>query len=165
MSPEQANGTDLSGAADQYSLAVTAYELLTGQLPFPGDTVSEVVVALLTREPERPSTHRPDLGPRADAAILRGLHKSASKRWPSCRAFTDALLAALASRAITPVAPTVAAPAAAAPTAPPLASATPAPVDLDSSTLMTIALERDDLEQRPRWSWLTSLISSLAPTS
>ena len=165
MSPEQANGADLTATADQYSLAVTAYELLTGQLPFPGDTVSEVVVALLTREPERPSTHRPDLGPRVDAAILRGLDKRAGKRWQSCRAFTDALLAALASRAIAPVVPTSVAPASAAPTAPPVASTAPAAADFDSSTLMTIGFERDELDQRPRWSWLTSLISSLAPTS
>ena len=165
MSPEQANGGVLTAAADQYSLAVTAYELLTGQLPFPGETVSEVVVALLTREPDRPSTHRPDLGPRVDAAILRGLHKSAGKRWPSCRAFTDALLDALASRAIAPVAPTAVAPAATAPIATSLDSTTPAPIDLDSSSLMTIAVERDELEQRPRRSWLTSLIGSLAPTS
>jgi serine/threonine-protein kinase len=95
MSPEQAEGKAIGPATDQYSLAALAYELLTGQVPFPGDTVSEVLVALLTRAPEVPSVLRPGLSPAVDAALLRGLDKDSALRWPSCQALTDAILTAM----------------------------------------------------------------------
>lgn len=50
MSPEQADGRPVSTAADVYSLGVLAYELLTGQVPFEGDTAAQLV-AHLTKEP------------------------------------------------------------------------------------------------------------------
>jgi len=92
MSPEQAEGGEIGPRADQYSLAALAYELLTGQVPFPGDTVSEVLTALLTRAPVPPSMIRPGLSPRVDGAILRGLSKKPEARWPSCQALIDAIL-------------------------------------------------------------------------
>jgi len=92
MSPEQAEGGEIGPRADQYSLAALSYELLTGQVPFPGDTVSEVLTALLTRAPVPPSMIRPGLSPRVDGAILRGLSKKPEARWPSCQALIDAIL-------------------------------------------------------------------------
>ena len=86
MSPEQAEGGEVGPRADQYSLAALAYELLAGQVPFPGDTVSEVLTALLTREPVPPSTIRPGLSAGVDKAILRGLSKKPENRWPTCQA-------------------------------------------------------------------------------
>ncbi|HVD02087.1 MAG TPA: serine/threonine-protein kinase [Candidatus Dormibacteraeota bacterium] len=97
MSPEQAEGQAITPASDQYSLAAMAYELLTGQVPFPGDTVSEVLTALLTRPPAAPSTVRTGLSPKIDATLLRGLSKRPEQRWPSCQALVDALLAAIIS--------------------------------------------------------------------
>jgi serine/threonine-protein kinase len=102
MSPEQAEGNPIGPATDQYSLAALAYELLTGQVPFPGDTVSEVLVALLTRAPEVPSVLRPGLSPAVDAALMRGLDKDSALRWPSCQALTDAILTAMYTSAPAP---------------------------------------------------------------
>jgi serine/threonine-protein kinase len=99
MSPEQAEGGEIGPRADQYSLAALAYELLTGQVPFPGDTVSEVLTALLTREPIKPSTVRPGLSSGVDQAILRGLSKKPEDRWPTCQALVDAILNAIATGA------------------------------------------------------------------
>jgi len=95
MSPEQAEGGEIGPRADQYSLAALAYELLAGQVPFPGDTVSEVLTALLTRDPVPPSTIRPGLSAGVDKAILRGLSKKPENRWPSCQALVDAILSAI----------------------------------------------------------------------
>src|ERR1700694_5637597 len=95
MSPEQAEGGEVGPRADQYSLAAMAYELLAGQVPFPGDTVSEVLTALLTRNPAPPSTVRAGLSAGVDKATLRGLSKKPENRWPSCQALVDAILSAI----------------------------------------------------------------------
>ena len=95
MSPEQAEGGEVGPRADQYSLAAMAYELLAGQVPFPGDTVSEVLTALLTRKPAPPSTIRHGLSVGVDVAILRGLSKKPEDRWPTCQALVDAILTAM----------------------------------------------------------------------
>jgi len=95
MSPEQAEGLEIGPASDQYSLAAMAYELLTGQVPFPGDTVSEVLTALLTRPPALPSTVRTGISAEVDAALMRGLAKRAEERWPSCQTLVDQILAAM----------------------------------------------------------------------
>jgi serine/threonine-protein kinase len=150
MSPEQANGENLTPAADQYALAATAYEMLTGQPPFPGETISEVVVALLTKEPERPSALRKVSNPALDAALLRGLNKDATKRWASCRAFTDAVLSALASQALPRTGRRAPAPAPVAPTAAPAQPSTSAPsVDgVSEETLVTIMVNREEAVAR-----------------
>lgn len=97
MSPEQAEGQAIGPASDQYSLAAMAYELLTGQVPFPGDTVSEVLTALLTRQPVAPSTVQTGLSAQVDDVLLRGLSKRPEQRWPSCQALIDELLEAMVS--------------------------------------------------------------------
>jgi len=111
MSPEQAEGQAIGPASDQYSLAAMAYELLTGQVPFPGDTVSEVLTALLTRPPVAPSTVRTGLSLQVDAVLLKGLSKQPEQRWPSCQDLVDELLEAMVANLPTgPVAPQAAPP-------------------------------------------------------
>jgi serine/threonine-protein kinase len=95
MAPEQVTGTDVGPAADRYSLATIAYELLTGAYPFDGEGVMEMLYAHVHRQPPAPSLRTPELGPEVDAVILRGLAKTPSERWPTCEAFVDALAAAL----------------------------------------------------------------------
>jgi serine/threonine-protein kinase len=95
MAPEQVTGTDVGPAADRYSLATIAFELLTGGYPFEGEGVMEMLYAHVHRQPPPPSSHQPDLGPEVDAVVLRGLAKTPSERWPTCEAFVDALAAAL----------------------------------------------------------------------
>jgi serine/threonine-protein kinase len=110
MSPEQAEGREVGPASDQYSLAAMAYQLLTGQVPFPGDTVSEVLTALLTREPALPSTVHSGLSAGVDAAVMRGLSKRAEDRFPSCQGLIDSILQAMV--ASLPAAPAFSSPVA-----------------------------------------------------
>jgi len=83
MSPEQCDMREVTGASDQYSLGVVAYEMLTGHLPFKGDSTMSVMYAHFN-EPPRPVTElRPDCPPNLGAGVMRMLEKEPSRRWPS----------------------------------------------------------------------------------
>ena len=97
MAPEQVTGSQVGPPADRYSLATMAYELLTGAIPFDEEGVLELLYAQVHREPPPPSSRVPELGPRVDAVIVRGLAKDPSARWESCDAFVTALGQALAA--------------------------------------------------------------------
>ena len=95
MAPEQVTGNRVGPAADRYSLATIAYEMLTGVIPFDGEGLIELLYAQVHREPPPPSSRDESLGPRVDAVIMRGLAKEPAARWDSASAFVDALAAAL----------------------------------------------------------------------
>ncbi len=94
MAPEQVTGSNVGPAADRYSLATMAYEMLTGVIPFDGEGMMEILYAQVHREPPPPSQRNHKLNPQVDAVILRGLAKDPKARWESCTAFVDALAAA-----------------------------------------------------------------------
>src|SRR5438046_8711638 len=97
MAPEQVTGGQVGPAADRYSLATIAYEMLTGVIPFDGEARMELLYAQVHRSPQPPSARLAALGPAVDAAIMRGLAKNPTERWESCAAFVDALEDALAA--------------------------------------------------------------------
>ena len=97
MAPEQVTGSKVGPAADRYSLATMAYEMLTGAFPFEDDSVLEMMYAHVHRDPNPPSSHRSELGPRVDAVLLRGLAKDPDARWESCEALVAALRSAVAA--------------------------------------------------------------------
>src|SRR5216683_1710129 len=99
MAPEQVTGKHVGPAADRYAFAVMAYEMLTGEFPFQGEGVLEVLYAHVHKAPPAPSTRNESVGPRADAVILRGLAKDPNARWESCESLVAALTAALQSPA------------------------------------------------------------------
>jgi hypothetical protein len=83
ISPEQAVGEPAVAASDRYSLAVVAYELLTGSRPFPGEHFAAQARAHVEDTPEPPSARNPDLSAAVDAVLMRGLDKEPERRWPS----------------------------------------------------------------------------------
>jgi serine/threonine protein kinase len=107
MAPEQVTGSQMGPAADRYSLAVMAYEMLTGFLPFDQGGVLEVLYAQVHRVPDAPSSRSSKLGPQVDAVVMRGLAKDPAARWESCAAFVQALEDALNARKTTAVDRTV----------------------------------------------------------
>lgn len=85
MAPEQTLGEAVP-ASDQYALAVMAYELLTGRLPFQGNAV-RLMYQHLQDAPEPPSAHNPHLPKALDAVMLTALSKRPEERFPSVTAF------------------------------------------------------------------------------
>jgi serine/threonine-protein kinase len=83
MSPEQCSGVDLTGAADQYSLGVVAYELLTGAPPFNDDNLITIVYRLVNEEVAPLAARRPDCAGAMARAVHRMLAKRVEERWPS----------------------------------------------------------------------------------
>jgi serine/threonine-protein kinase len=102
ISPEQAMGEPATAASDRYSLAVVAYELLTGSRPFAGGSFAEQALQRIEAEPQAPSSSAHDLSPETDAVLLRGLAKDPGERWGSATAFVSALGRALRDGASRP---------------------------------------------------------------
>ncbi|MBC9226504.1 protein kinase [Aeromicrobium sp. 636] len=91
LSPEQVRGEPLDAASDLYSAGCLLHELLTGRPPFTGDPIS-VAYQHVHEEPPAAGTSVPGL----DAVLARALAKTRGDRFPSARAFRDALLATTA---------------------------------------------------------------------
>ena len=87
MAPEQAGGTGrralIGPAADIYALGVILYQLLTGQLPFQGDSTLEVLRAVTSDEPVRPRRWQPRVPRDLEAITLHCLEKEPTRRYPS----------------------------------------------------------------------------------
>jgi serine/threonine-protein kinase len=92
LSPEQLRGEVVDGRADQFAWAVTTYELLTGQLPWPkGVDGFQLVLAILNATPPPPSTLVADLPAIADAALIKALAKNPSQRFDAMESLVTAL--------------------------------------------------------------------------
>jgi eukaryotic-like serine/threonine-protein kinase len=91
MSPEQLQGRTVTGSSDLFSLAVTACQLLTGQLPFRADSMPALMIKIV-HEPHPPiRALRPDLPAGTDAVFDRALAKDPAERIENCAAFARAL--------------------------------------------------------------------------
>ncbi|GFN24009.1 Stk1 family PASTA domain-containing Ser/Thr kinase [Thermanaeromonas sp. C210] len=86
LAPEQARGETTGVTADIYSLGVVLYEMLTGQVPFNGDTPLSVALKHLQEEPRPPRELNPDLPLALERIILRALAKDPARRYPSAAA-------------------------------------------------------------------------------
>src|SRR5438477_3798706 len=75
MSPEQVQGQAVDGRSDQFSLAVIAYELLTGEKPYAGEHLTTVVYKIVAEEPPLPHRLNPTLSGGIEAVLRKGLAK------------------------------------------------------------------------------------------
>jgi serine/threonine-protein kinase len=91
MSPEQYSGTNITGAADQYSLGIVAYEMLTGKTPFEGDSIMTVMKGHLMDPPPSLTDRRADLPRNVADTIMRMLEKKPEDRFPDLTEFVKAL--------------------------------------------------------------------------
>jgi beta-lactam-binding protein with PASTA domain/predicted Ser/Thr protein kinase len=83
LSPEQAKGAPVDQTSDLYSLGIVLYELLTGEVPFSGDTPVEIAMKHISAKPDPPSTLREELPRDLDLVVMRALAKNPSERYQS----------------------------------------------------------------------------------
>lgn len=95
MSPEVLLGDDYDGRTDQYALAATVWELLTGRTLFRGTTPAAIIVKQTTEPAPDVRNIRPSIPEGVAAAVMRGLERDPEKRFPNCRAFAEAVGLAL----------------------------------------------------------------------
>ncbi|HWS92162.1 MAG TPA: serine/threonine-protein kinase [Mycobacterium sp.] len=88
--PEQLQGSDLDGRADQYALACTAFNLLVGSAPFHHSNPAVVITQHLSAPPPHISERRPELAD-LDGALAKALAKKPEDRYPTCADFAAAL--------------------------------------------------------------------------
>lgn len=91
FSPEQARGGAITTRSDLYSLGVVFYEMLTGRLPFDGESSVAVAIKHLQETPVLPSTHVRSLPPALDAIVNKAMQKNPDGRYQSARELVDEL--------------------------------------------------------------------------
>jgi eukaryotic-like serine/threonine-protein kinase len=103
LSPEQAKGAPVDQTSDLYSVGVVLYELLTGVVPFSGDTPVEIAMKHLSNVPEPPSGRRADVPRDLDMVVMRALAKDPSERYQSAEEMDADLRRIHRGAAISPV--------------------------------------------------------------
>jgi serine/threonine-protein kinase len=81
MSPEQLNAEDLSGHSDLFSLGVTLYELLVGEVPFKASNIAVLMTKITSDDPAPVSNRRPGVPPAVDAVLFKALAKRPEQRF------------------------------------------------------------------------------------
>jgi serine/threonine-protein kinase len=173
LSPEQARGAPVDQTSDLYSVGVVLYEMLTGQVPFTGDTPLEIAMKHLSEVPRPASELRPEVPHDLDSVVLRALAKDPAERYQSADEM-DADLARIAEGLPVDPATETAATAvlsgsgllAAAPTSvitrPPVAApGRPAPPGR-TPPAGYYGYEGPPRRRRPVWPWVLSILLLLA---
>jgi eukaryotic-like serine/threonine-protein kinase len=91
LSPEQARGAPVTASSDLYSVGIVLYEMLTGKVPFTGDSAIEIAMKHLNEVPKAPSKIRPEVSEELDQVVLRALAKAPEDRYQSAEDFAEDL--------------------------------------------------------------------------
>jgi eukaryotic-like serine/threonine-protein kinase len=102
LSPEQAKGAPVTPASDIYSVGIVLYEMLTGSVPFTGDTPLEIAMKHLSTTPLPPSEKRSEVPHELDSIVLRALAKDPADRYQSADAMDADLARASRGQAVAP---------------------------------------------------------------
>ncbi|MEK6278415.1 MAG: PASTA domain-containing protein [Actinomycetota bacterium] len=147
LSPEQAQGLEVTAASDLYSIGVILYEALTSRLPFEGDSAVAVALKQVSQSPQRPSAINPQVSPAVDAVVMRALEKSPERRFRDAEAFIAALDAAQRDPGTTRASDTAA-----------FAPLPPVEAPEEAAAGGVPPSERDEEERRHRWMWVALAI-------
>jgi beta-lactam-binding protein with PASTA domain/predicted Ser/Thr protein kinase len=157
LSPEQAKGAPVDQTSDLYSVGVVLYELLTGVVPFSGDTPVEIAMKHLSAVPPAPSELRAEVPRDLDLVVLRALAKDPSERYQSAEEMEEDLARVARGAAVSPATeeaataiisrPPVTAPTAITQARQPVPYAPPAAY-----------YDYDEPRRRAFWPWLLALL-------
>ena len=102
LSPEQAKGAPVGPTSDIYSVGIVLYEMLTGSVPFTGDTPLEIAMKHLSATPEPPSEKRAEVPHELDSIVLRALAKRPEDRYQTAEDMDADLARAARGQAVAP---------------------------------------------------------------
>jgi len=91
LSPEQAQGHAVSAPSDLYSVGIILYEMLTGRVPFEGESAVTIALKQVGEAPVPPSRHNPAVPPALEAVVLKALEKDPARRFADADEFIAAL--------------------------------------------------------------------------
>ena len=163
LSPEQARGAPVDQRSDVYSVGIVLYELLTGKLPFTGETPLEIAMKHLSEVPKPPSEVREDVTADLDMIVLRALAKDPSDRYESAEEMEKELARVAGGGGVSTetaeAATAVLAGAGLADAAPTMISRRPvvAPRD-DTYRSRYYEYEEPRRRRRPLWPWLLAIL-------
>ncbi|KAB1645361.1 Stk1 family PASTA domain-containing Ser/Thr kinase [Gulosibacter chungangensis] len=151
FSPEQARGETVDGRSDLYSAGVVLYEMLTGRVPFQGDSAVAVAYQHVTEPPRRPSEINPQVSQALDAVALKALAKRREDRYQTAAEFRADLINAFRGVSPSYASDTV------EETPTELFGPGPTAVDATESALQSMSTEDDrapQVQRRPPAMWI-----------
>ncbi|MGE5374226.1 MAG: protein kinase domain-containing protein [Bacteroidota bacterium] len=105
MSPEQAQGDEVDGRSDVYSLAIIVFQLLSGRAPFEDTTPMKIVVKRITEPPPHIRAFNPEIPVSVENVLLKAMAKDRQERYGTCASFVEALKQAFSAPSAPPVEP------------------------------------------------------------
>jgi serine/threonine protein kinase/beta-lactam-binding protein with PASTA domain len=158
LSPEQAKGASVDQTSDLYSVGVVLYELLTGVVPFSGDTPVEIAMKHLSTVPEPPSSKRADIPRDLDMVVMRALAKDPSERYQSAEEMDADLRRINRGVAISPVTEEAATAIISRPPAEVTAITSHAPRPPAPYAPPAAYYDYDEPPRRTIWPWIVALL-------
>ena len=158
LSPEQAKGAPVDQTSDLYSVGVVLYELLTGVVPFSGDTPVEIAMKHLSSAPEPPSAKRAEIPRELDLVVLRALAKDPADRYQSAEEMDADLARVARGAAVSPATEEAATAIIARPPPTAVTEITARPRETVPYAPPAAYYDYDEPRRRAVWPWFVALV-------